>query len=151
MGRYATREDELDRLLRGGIFVDLYAVVRQAIRASVERYSIKNLEPLYGFARQIPLRRRVVAPARAPNWSLEPADAICTPTRLAAIESYNRDDCVSAGELRDWLEGVRAHRLAAGHDVPRPVPASPEPSEALNEHRLRVQAADGAPPGGRGR
>jgi predicted RecB family nuclease len=27
MGRYATREDEIDRLLRSGIFVDLYAVV----------------------------------------------------------------------------------------------------------------------------
>ena len=49
MGRYATREDELDKLLRGGRFVDLYGVVRQGLRAGVERYSIKNLEPLYGF------------------------------------------------------------------------------------------------------
>ena len=56
MGLYATREDALDRLLRGGIFIDLYGIVRQSIRASVERYSIKSLEPLYGFARQIPLR-----------------------------------------------------------------------------------------------
>ena len=55
MGRYATREDELDRLLRGGRFVDLYGVVRQGLRAGVERYSIKNLEPLYGFARAVPL------------------------------------------------------------------------------------------------
>ena len=39
MGRYATREDEIDRLLRGRFFVDLYSIVRQAIRASVESYS----------------------------------------------------------------------------------------------------------------
>ena len=49
MGRYVTREDEIDRMLRAGVFVDLYAVVRHAIRASVESYSIKKLEPLYDF------------------------------------------------------------------------------------------------------
>ena len=48
MGRYATREDELDQLLRSKRFVDLFAVVRQGLRASVESYSIKRLEPLYG-------------------------------------------------------------------------------------------------------
>src|SRR5208337_2495605 len=41
MGRYATREDELDQLLRGKRFVDLFAVVRQGLRAGVESYSIK--------------------------------------------------------------------------------------------------------------
>ena len=55
MGRYATREDALDRLLRGGRFVDLYGVVRQGLRAGIERYSIKNLELLYGFERAVPL------------------------------------------------------------------------------------------------
>ena len=56
MGRYATRESELDRLLRAERFVDLHAVVRQAVRASVERYSLKELEAFYGFEREIPLR-----------------------------------------------------------------------------------------------
>ena len=55
MGRYATREEALDRLLRGGRFVDLYGVVRQGLRAGIERYSIKNLEVLYGFERAVPL------------------------------------------------------------------------------------------------
>ena len=48
-GRYGTREEEVDRLLRGGVFVDLYRTVRQGIRASVESYSIKRLEQLYDF------------------------------------------------------------------------------------------------------
>src|SRR6202042_372417 len=52
MGRYATREDELDQLLRGKRFVDLFAVVRHGLRASVESYSIKRLEPLYGYVRE---------------------------------------------------------------------------------------------------
>ncbi len=56
MGRYNTRQEEVDRLFRGDVLVDLYGVVRQGIRASVESYSIKKLEPFYGFAREIELR-----------------------------------------------------------------------------------------------
>jgi predicted RecB family nuclease len=41
MGRYATREEELDRMLRAKLFVDLYQVVRHSLRAGVESYSIK--------------------------------------------------------------------------------------------------------------
>ena len=48
MGRFATREDEVDDLFRRGVFVDLYRVVRQGVRAGVESYSIKRLEPLCG-------------------------------------------------------------------------------------------------------
>jgi predicted RecB family nuclease len=36
-------------------FVDLYGVVRKALRASVESYSIKKLEPFYGFTRDTKL------------------------------------------------------------------------------------------------
>src|SRR5690606_25865385 len=56
MGRHATREAEVDELLRGGILVDLFRAVRQGLRASVESYSIKKLEPIYGFTREIDLR-----------------------------------------------------------------------------------------------
>ena len=44
MGRYATREEEIDRMLRAGLLVDLHGVVRGGIRASVESYSLKELE-----------------------------------------------------------------------------------------------------------
>ena len=54
-GRYATCVDSLDELLRAKVFIDLYGVMRQAVRASVESYSIKRLEPLYGFERDVPL------------------------------------------------------------------------------------------------
>ena len=35
MGRYATRQEEIDQMLRAELFVDLYQVVRRGIRASV--------------------------------------------------------------------------------------------------------------------
>ena len=59
MGRHGTREAEVDRLLREGVLVDLYRAVRQGVRASVESYSIKKVEGLYGFARSVPLRSAI--------------------------------------------------------------------------------------------
>ena len=46
-GRHGTREAELDQLLRGERFVDLYAVVRQGLRISKPSYSIKKVEDFY--------------------------------------------------------------------------------------------------------
>ena len=45
-----------DSRRRGGVFVGLHRAVRQGIRASVESYSIKRLEPLYAFDREVDLR-----------------------------------------------------------------------------------------------
>src|SRR4030095_17250158 len=56
MCRHGIRKDDVDRLLRGDVLVDLYGVVRQGVRASVESYSIKRLEPLYRYTREIGLR-----------------------------------------------------------------------------------------------
>ncbi|MGN6752790.1 MAG: TM0106 family RecB-like putative nuclease, partial [Intrasporangium sp.] len=51
--QHATREAELDQLLRHEVFVDLYAVVRQGVRISKGSYSIKKLEEFYwGHIRQ---------------------------------------------------------------------------------------------------
>jgi predicted RecB family nuclease len=79
MGRHATREEQIDRMLRGGLFVDLYAVVRQSIRASVERYSIKDLEPFYDYGRSVALpdARRALAALQA-SLELDDAAAICS-------------------------------------------------------------------------
>ena len=43
MSLHGIREAEIDQLLRDGKFVDLYQVVREALRISEPRYSIKNL------------------------------------------------------------------------------------------------------------
>ena len=114
MGRYVTREDEIDRMLRAGVFVDLYAVVRHAIRASVESYSIKKLEPLYDFQRTVglPDAGAVLAKVQA-SLELGDFDGIGAEER-AAVAGYNRDDCLSAWRLRDWLEKVRSELVAAG-------------------------------------
>ena len=55
MGRHATREAEVDQMLRAGLFVDLYRVVRGGLRAGVESYSIKELEKFFAFTRRVSL------------------------------------------------------------------------------------------------
>jgi uncharacterized protein len=55
MGRYATRESEIDQMLRAGLFVDLHTVLKRSVRASVEEYSLKALEVIHGFKRVVPL------------------------------------------------------------------------------------------------
>ena len=55
MGRHSTREDEIDRMLRAGLFIDLHTVLKRALRASVEQYSLKALEEFHGFRRAVPL------------------------------------------------------------------------------------------------
>lgn len=140
MGRYTTCEDGLDRLLRGAAFVDLFAVVRQAVVCSVERYSIKELEPFYGFMRALPLREASQA-LREVEYLLETGQPILEgdPMR-AAVESYNRDDCLSAAGLRDWLESLRAGLIASGTDVPRRAPEDPAPGKDTSERDARVAA-----------
>ncbi len=51
MGEHGTREEEIDDLLRGEVLVDLFRVTKQALRASVPSYSIKEVEKLFGFER----------------------------------------------------------------------------------------------------
>ena len=121
MSRYATREEEVDRLLRGDVFVDLHRVVRQGLRASVERYSIKKLEPFYGFTRGVELTAATRALIRF-EATLESGDTGGGADELRTqIEGYNRDDCLSTLRLAEWLEACR-HELQArtGEAVPRP-------------------------------
>ena len=121
MSRYATREDEVDRLLRGRVFVDLHRVVRQGLRASVESYSLKALEPFYGFARALDLAAATRAIIQV-EARLESGDVAGVPGPLRAeLESYNRDDCLSTLRLTAWLEERRRQLQAlTGQPVPRP-------------------------------
>ncbi len=140
MGRYGTREAEVDRLLREGVLVDLLRAVRQSLRASVESYSIKKMEAFYGFEREIDLRDAGSSIVAFETW-LELGEGERPQSDiLERIERYNRDDVVSNQRLRDWLEARRDELIAEGIDVPRPAPhENPLPAE-LTEQQARVQA-----------
>lgn len=133
MGRYATREDEIDRMLRAGLFVDLYQIVRHAVRASVESYSIKRLEPFFGYERETPLAEANAAlTALQANLELDDAASVAEESK-ETVWAYNRDDCRAAAGLRDWLEKLRGDLVASGTDVPRPEPGDGSPNEKVSD------------------
>ena len=146
--RYATREAEVDELLRGRVFVDLYRAVRQGIRAAVESYSIKKMEQFYDYQREIEMKDANASIVEFETW-LELGDssgaaAEADRTRiLGEIEAYNRDDCVSTLRLRDWLEEQRAalaaEMAADGDAITRPHEVDEEGREP-SDRQLEVMA-----------
>ena len=132
-GRHGTRERELDRLLRGERFVDLHAVARQGLRLAGERYTLTDREVFHGLRRAVALpeagaalRRVSAALERFHQEGIEASDR-------AAVEGYNRDDCLSTAGLRLWLEERRAELAATGAPPERPVHGTGEASEKLEE------------------
>ena len=139
MGQYATREEEMDRMLRAGIFVDLHRVVKQGVRASVEEYSLKKMEEFYGFKRKVSLdASRAAMRYIEHHLELGWKDEALRDSQRKAMEGYNREDCESTAALLDWLEGEREKLIRKGEPIPRPHPGDPEPPEELSERQKQV-------------
>jgi len=142
--RHATREEEVDQLLRDGRLVDLYAAVRRSVRVSTESYSIKKLEPLYmgddiregevttASDSIVEYERAVVL--REAGEELE-GDEI-----LAALANYNAYDCVSTHRLHQWLLSLRGP--ASTPPLPPEPKAVREPATELVADELRATVPD---------
>jgi predicted RecB family nuclease len=122
MGRHATREKEVDDLLRRDAFVDLAAIVRQGMRVSHSSYGLKSIETFY-FEREADVVTNAGGAIVAYEQWLETNDA----AMLVEIQKYNREDCVSIVELRRWLVRIRPD------DAAWKEPQAPEP---LGEDRI---------------
>lgn len=137
MAQHGTREAQVDWLLRNGKLVDLYKVVREAVRVSAPSYSIKAIERFY-----MPPRDGEVTTAGASivfyeNWKLsQDADL------LEKIERYNEDDVRSTYKLRSWLLTLREPGTT---DVPQATPqeektSSLQTSQEVTEHERRLES-----------
>jgi hypothetical protein len=82
--------EEVDRLLRGEVFVDLFRAVRQGLRASVESYSIKKLEPLYGLTREEGLRDAGSSIVAFESWLAEAGTGSGSAPAIAATDETLR-------------------------------------------------------------
>ena len=141
MDRHHVREEQLDQLLRGERFVDLYAVVRQGLRISKGSYSIKKLEAFYwGHIRN---HNPDVADAMSSvlayeRWMAKPDEQI-----LAQIQAYNRDDVLSTLDLHRWLEQRRAELDTAHGAQPRPHEVTLDPGQPPSERVVTELALAG--------
>jgi uncharacterized protein len=123
-GRYGVGENDIDDLLRNGILVDLYPLVRKSIRVGTENYSIKSLEPLYMGNE---LRSGEVTTATDSITQYARYCALRDEGRgdeaasvLKEIEDYNVYDCRSTRRLRDWMM-ARAIESGVPPRGPQPV------------------------------
>src|SRR5437879_9542868 len=126
---YATREQQVDRLLRGRVLVDLYRVVRQSVQVGTESYSLKELEALYRAGK----RTTEIVDAASSIVAYEEWLDSRAQQKLDEILAYNADDCLSTAQLRDWLEARRLEGIAKYDEIPRPGPDKAEPSENLRD------------------
>ena len=144
MQRHATREDEIDVLLRGHVLVNLYDhVVRQALQAGLESYSIKKLETFYMPEREGGITQAGFSVVAYEEWLESQKVSI-----LDEIAAYNRDDCISDLLLRDWLEGLRVEALRDHPEwypdgaIPRPPPEDGAAPEAVAAEQAETRARE---------
>lgn len=129
--RHGVGEEEVDGLLRDNVMVDLYPLVRKAVRVGSRSYSIKKLEPLYMGDE---LRESDVTTGADSITEYANARDLIALGRLDEaqpllddIGDYNRYDCVSTLRLRDWL-------IARATENGIPIGAAPmEETEAAPE------------------
>ena len=141
MGRYATREEEIDRMLRAGLFVDLYQVVRHGLRASVESYSIKRLEPFYGFERQTPSDRCKCRACQSPGESRARAMRRRLPRRpRQRCAPTTRTTAVPPWPCATGSKRIGRSSSLTATDVPRPQPGDGAPNEKITDWLIKINA-----------
>lgn len=141
MSMHATRENEVDRMLRAGLLVDLHLAFKQGNRASVEEYSLKKIEAIYGFERKTPLEEsRTAMRYLEHRLELGWGDEELPDRERLTMEGYNSDDCFSLVVLQGWLERERRVLIDLGKNVPRPQEKSGDSSERLKKKLDRAEA-----------
>jgi uncharacterized protein len=134
MSSHGVREAEVDQLLRSSKFVDLFQVVRDAIRVSEPSYSIKNLEVFYMTKREGDVTSAGASVVFYEKWRQTKDDDL-----LRKIRDYNKDDCISTQLLHQWLLQLRP-------DLPEWQPevgaqdGQSEKSDKVKAHEMRLAA-----------
>ncbi len=147
MGRYGTRENEIDDLLRNEVFVDLYKVTRQGVRVGTPSYSIKLIERLFRAKRNTEVATALDSVIFYQSWLEEPDGDTCESSRkLLDIRNYNQDDCESTWKLAGWLRRVQQdNRVQWAPPTPPPSEQSEKAKNRSDVSRLAQEMLDNPP------
>lgn len=144
MEKYGTRETEVDSLLRGAVFIDLYRVVHQGLLIGAPSYSLKKVEKLYLPPRDGDVQNAAASIVYYAQWmeSGEPPDWEYSPI-LKKIRDYNEVDCDSTWMLAKWLRGKQAEHGIAYTTPKAEAVAETSPGEEIPESaRLRQELSE---------
>ena len=132
--RHGVGQEQVDGLLVDGVLVDLYDVVKAAVRVGSPSYSIKKLEPLYmGEERRdddgVTGGGDSIVEYHRYAQAVIDGDQTLADKRLEDIRQYNEYDCLSTLRLRDWL---LARATEAGVE-PTPSRADADPDAKVED------------------
>jgi uncharacterized protein len=147
MGKYGTREMELDALLRNEVLVDLLPLVRQSIRVGLPNYSLKSIERLYREKRHGDVSTAIDSVVFYKKW-LDRRDGNDwqTSSILAEIRSYNREDCDSTYQLTEWLRKLQKEQgIPFGNNGVKAAPQSSAAQSRNNAAALAQRMMEGIP------
>ncbi len=137
---HAVYEKEVDDLLRAERFIDLHSVFKEALLASVESYSLKELEKFTRYTRKVVLHDASVA-RKSIEVALELNDfKSVSKEAIQIVEGYNEDDCLATEALHEWLENLRAGLIKSGKEFQRPELKTGEASENVQQLDTRSAA-----------
>jgi predicted RecB family nuclease len=127
--RFASREHAVDELLRAEKFVDLYGIVRGAIRTSEPDLSLKTLETFFAESRGEDVTKADQSIVHYHRWRESGEQAL-----LDGILAYNKVDCENTEGLRDWLLSLRP-------EIPFWQRGADAPSEEKTEEARQAEVA----------
>lgn len=133
--KHSHREMEFRELCRANRFVDLYTVVRESLQTSEPGYSLKNLEVFFspeGRAGDVATAMDSIVVYN--QWRERK-----NPELLASIEQYNRKDCESTADLRDWLFTIRPSEVEWFMELPDDHGTSSEKDRKENAEYLSTK------------
>jgi len=146
--RHGTYEREVDQLLRSGIFIDLYSIVRKAFRFSSDSISIKDVEQIYQGKR---VKDEGVTTAVDSVIQFEAAvtarslgDQAKFEGIYAKIREYNKVDCDSTRSLDHWLRG-QAEEFDIDIAAIRPMAIQEYSEKEEAEDPIAIQLMEGIP------
>jgi predicted RecB family nuclease len=141
--RHDTRQDEVDDLLRNNVFIDLYQIVRHAVRIGEDSYSIKSIETLYRPKRRTDITTASGSIVQYANWmaTKQPRDWQSS-NILKGIRDYNEDDCKSNAELWEWLRNLAKEQgisYVDRHSADAPAPPKAADPEIVKRQELSAK------------
>tara|TARA_B100000767_G_scaffold97193_1_gene93290 strand:+ start:215 stop:3649 length:3435 start_codon:yes stop_codon:yes gene_type:complete len=100
--KHDTNFAQVNDLLREEKLIDLFHVVKQGMQVSEKQYSLKNLEKHYGFKRVGEIKKANESTDIYLDWVETQEKEL-----FDKIILYNKEDCVSTYELREWLLDIK--------------------------------------------